>query len=69
MALIAFILLSALQAFFFWRIFEKAGYQGAWGLTSLIPFAAPFVLGFLAYADWPSLGGPSRGGPRSGTFD
>ena len=64
MGLTFFIILTAVQAFFFWRIFEKAGYQGAWGLVSLIPFANIFVLGFLAYADW-----PSQGGPRPGTFD
>ncbi|MEL6285138.1 MAG: hypothetical protein AAFR41_04805 [Pseudomonadota bacterium] len=63
MGLILFIILAVLQAAFFWRIFEKAGYPGAWGLLSLIPFASVFMLGFLAYADWP------RQGPSRGTFD
>ncbi|MEM7765863.1 MAG: hypothetical protein AAF253_00060 [Pseudomonadota bacterium] len=69
MGLLFFILLAVAQAFFFWRIFEKAGYAGAWGLVALIPFASLFALGFLAFADWPRNGADPGARPGPGTFD
>ncbi|MFV2052452.1 hypothetical protein [Aliiroseovarius sp. YM-037] len=44
----------------FWRIFDKAGYNGAWGLLSLVPGAAMVLLVFLAFATWPNERTASR---------
>lgn len=63
MALIAVLLVAIFQVVCFWKLFEKAGYQGAWGLVSIIPLANLALLAFLAFSDWP------KHGPRPGTFD
>ncbi|PSQ68446.1 MAG: hypothetical protein BRD29_03890 [Bacteroidetes bacterium QH_2_67_10] len=42
-----------IPVWFFWRIFAKAGYSGAWSLLLPVPFANLIVLGMLAFGDWP----------------
>ena len=37
----------------YWRIFAKAGYNGAMGLLMFIPIANLIVLCMLAFAEWP----------------
>lgn len=55
------ILLLALMAFpifCFWRIFTKAGYNGAMAFLWLIPAVGPIVvLSILAFGTWPSSQG------------
>jgi len=54
--LIAFFALAmlAFQIWLFWRIFAKAGYNGAMALLILIPVFGPLiVLCALAFGNWP----------------
>lgn len=37
----------------YWRIFSKAGYNGAMGLLMFVPIANLIVLCMLAFAEWP----------------
>jgi len=39
----------------FWRIWTKAGYNGAWSLLQLVPLANLISPAYLAFAKWPSL--------------
>ena len=48
----------AFPIFCFWRIFAKAGFNGAMALLWLIPLAGPIVvLCLLAFGEWPVLKG------------
>ena len=57
----------ALMIVVYWRILQKAGYNGAWSLLVLVPglggFASLGILLFLAFAEWPALRGPARVAP------
>lgn len=45
----------AFPIFCFWRIFTKAGYNGAMALIWLIPAIGPIVvISILAFGTWPS---------------
>ena len=45
----------AFPIFCFWRIFTKAGYNGAMSLIWLIPFVGPLVvICTLAFGTWPN---------------
>ncbi|MDP9024434.1 MAG: hypothetical protein M3N13_03525 [Candidatus Eremiobacteraeota bacterium] len=46
---------TAFCVWVFWRIFAKAGYNGALGLLCLIPSVGPLVcLLILAFGTWPN---------------
>jgi len=46
--------ITVLTVWFFWRIFEKAGYSGALGLLCLIPsFGFLICILILAFGQWP----------------
>lgn len=48
----------AMIAFFiliYWKIWSKAGFNGAWSLLMLIPLVNIGSLIYLAFADWPAL--------------
>jgi len=47
---IAFAVLSVV---IYWRIFAKAGYNGALGLLLFVPIANFIVLCLLAFGEWP----------------
>ena len=38
----------------FWRIFQKAGFNGALSLLMFIPIINIIVIFYLAFAEWPS---------------
>lgn len=45
-----------LVVFALWRVFRKAGFEGAWSLVALVPvIGVPVALLVLALADWPVL--------------
>ena len=44
----------------YWRIWQRTGHSGAWGLLMLIPLANIISLWVLAFKDWPALGGGDR---------
>jgi hypothetical protein len=41
------------SVFLYWRIFSKAGFNGAWSLLMLIPLGNILALFYLALAEWP----------------
>lgn len=47
------ILLSLINVFFFWRIFEKAGFPGWCSIFVIIPGLVIVVIIFLAFSKWP----------------
>ena len=52
--LILILAAMAFPIFCFWRIFAKAGYNGAMALIWLVPFVGPIVvLCILAFGTWP----------------
>jgi hypothetical protein len=52
--LILFIIsLTLLPVLAWWKIFSKAGYPAALGLTMLIPGVSLFVLLWFAFSTWP----------------
>src|SRR5215470_12040518 len=50
--LIALVLL-AITIYLYWRIAEKAGYNGAWSLLTLAPFGHLVLLILFAVSEWP----------------
>ncbi len=52
----------ALFIWFYWRIFQKAGFSGALALLNLVPGVGQLIcILILAFGDWPVLQG--RSGP------
>lgn len=49
LALLAFVVLPS------WRIFERVGHPGWYGLGMVIPLLNIILLFFLAYSEWPTL--------------
>jgi hypothetical protein len=47
------LVIFGIPVWFFWRIFVKAGYSGAWSLLVAVPVANLIMLGMLAFGDWP----------------
>ena len=41
------------KVFLWWRVFSKAGYNGAFGLLILAPFGTLIMLCILAFSEWP----------------
>ena len=41
------------SVFLYWRIFSKAGFNGAWALLMLIPLGNFIAIVYLALAEWP----------------
>ncbi len=51
---IVFIVIMALTVWIYWRIFVKAGYNGALALLNLVPGVGPLVvMVILAFGRWP----------------
>jgi hypothetical protein len=45
--------LMALLIYLYWRIAEKAGYNGAWSLLTLVPLGHIVLLILFAVSEWP----------------
>ena len=41
----------------FWKIFTKAGFNGALSLLMLIPFINVVMIFYLAFSEWPAMRG------------
>ncbi|MGH7736812.1 MAG: hypothetical protein ACREMP_02910 [Candidatus Tyrphobacter sp.] len=52
-----------LTVWFFWRIFERAGFSGAISLINLIPIGTVVSVLILAFAQWPN--GSAGSAPRT----
>jgi magnesium-transporting ATPase (P-type) len=59
---LSLLLTLVLQVWPFWRIFRKAGFQGALSLLMLVPIVSIFVPFYLAFAEWPALKNPPKQG-------
>lgn len=55
MAITALVILAlvALMIYLYWRIAEKAGYNGAWSLLTLVPLGHLVLIILFAVSDWP----------------
>ena len=49
------LIILAFVLFIWWRIFDKAGYGGAFGLLMIVPIANLVMLCVLAFGRWPVL--------------
>ena len=49
------LILMVVSVWAFWKIFAKAGYNGALSLLMLIPLVNLAVIIWFALADWPNL--------------
>jgi hypothetical protein len=54
------IALLALVVIPYWKIWQRTGHSGAWGLLMIVPFANIVSLWVLAFKDWPALRGRGR---------
>lgn len=52
---IYFILLAIIfgEIVAFWKIFTKVGWNGAWGILSVVPIFTVALLLYLAFSRWP----------------
>ena len=41
----------------YWKIWQRTGHSGAWGLLMLVPLANLISLWVLAFKEWPALRG------------
>jgi hypothetical protein len=44
----------------FWKIFSKAGFNGALSILMIIPIVNVIMIFFLAFAEWPVLRGTQQ---------
>lgn len=52
-AVLAGLIVIAIEILGFCKIFSKAGYCWAFGLLTLVPFGTLIMILILAFADWP----------------
>ncbi len=52
--------LLALVVIPFWKLWQRTGHSGAWGLLALVPLANLIALWVLAFKRWPALGEEDR---------
>ena len=50
-----FIIVAVIMIIPFWKIFQKAGFNGALSLLMFIPIVNIIAIFYLAFADWPAL--------------
>ena len=53
-------ILLALMVIPFWKLWQRTGHSGAWGLLVLVPLANLISLWVLAFKRWPALGEEDR---------
>ena len=44
---------ALISVFLYWKIFSKAGFNGAWALLMLVPLGNFIALVYLALSEWP----------------
>jgi hypothetical protein len=59
-SLIPLILLLVLLVVPYWKLWQRTGHSGAWGLLMLVPIANIVSLWVLAFKRWPALGDRDR---------
>ena len=55
---IVVLIVLALFVIPYWKIWQRTGHSGAWGLLMIVPLANVVSLWVLAFKDWPALRGP-----------
>ncbi len=53
--LVPVLILLALVVIPYWKIWQRTGHSGAWGLLMLVPFVNIISLWVLAFKEWPAL--------------
>lgn len=56
-SLLFLLLIGVLVVIPYWKIWQRTGHSGAWGLLMLVPIANLISLWVLAFKDWPALRG------------
>ena len=56
MIFLFWLILFVLNLVCFWRIFEKAGFKGAYALMMVVPILNIVGLVLLAFVEWPASG-------------
>lgn len=51
------LLIGALVVIPYWKLWQRTGHSGAWGLLMLVPLVNLISLWVLAFKDWPALRG------------
>jgi len=44
---------ALVMVFLYWKIFSRAGFNGAWALLMLVPLGNFIAIVYLALAEWP----------------
>lgn len=57
---IVVLIVLALFVIPYWKIWQRTGHSGAWGLLMIVPLANVVSLWVLAFKEWPALRGPGR---------
>ena len=55
--IIPILILLALVVIPYWKIWERTGHSGLWGLLMIIPFVNIVSLWVLAFKPWPAVDG------------
>jgi hypothetical protein len=55
--IIPILILLALVVIPYWKIWERTGHSGFWGLLMIIPFVNIVSLWVLAFKPWPAVDG------------
>jgi hypothetical protein len=66
MAFLTWVIMGLIIVVPFWKIFQKAGFNGALALLMLIPFINIIMVFYLAFAEWPAMrkGQPPQAPPQ-----
>lgn len=51
--LVFYLVIVVVMIVAYWKIWSKAGFNGAWSLLMLIPLANIIAFLYLAFAEWP----------------
>jgi hypothetical protein len=54
------LIILALVVIPYWKLWQRTGHSGAWGLLMLVPLANVISLWVLAFKRWPALGEEDR---------
>ena len=60
MAFIPLLVILALVVVPYWKIWQRTGHSGWWGLLMLVPLANIISLWVLAFKEWPALRHPDE---------
>jgi hypothetical protein len=56
-SLLFMLLIGVLVVIPYWKLWQRTGHSGAWGLLMLVPIANLISLWWLAFKEWPAFRG------------